>query len=127
MRYLLDTHTVLWFAENSTHLSETAKKLILDLNHEKYVSLVSAWEVALKISKKKLKLDGGVREFFHIIDDNGFIVLPLKKEHIEIVSKLPFIHSDPFDRLFIASVIFDRMIFITADENIHAYNIDCAW
>ena len=127
MKYLLDTHIVLWFAEGSERLSESAKQSVLNVDHERYVSIVSAWEAALKIGRQKLKLDGGIKEFFRIIDDSGFIILPLKKDHIEIVSALPFHHSDPFDRLLVASAISEEMTFITADKNIHSYNIDYIW
>jgi PIN domain nuclease of toxin-antitoxin system len=58
MKYLLDTHVILWLATNSPLLSETVKRAILDNNNEKYVSIVSAWEVAIKLGTQKLQLDG---------------------------------------------------------------------
>ena len=70
MKYLLDTHVVLWLAENSLMLSEKAKNIILNINTEKYVSIASAWEVAIKLGTDKLNLDGGLPEFFKIIDEN---------------------------------------------------------
>jgi PIN domain nuclease of toxin-antitoxin system len=60
MKYLLDTHVVLWAAENSPLLTDKVKTAILDEHAEKYVSIVSAWEVAIKIGTKKLHL-----EFYH--------------------------------------------------------------
>ena len=51
MRYILDTHVVLWVAENSPMLSEKVKAVILDESTEKYVSLASAWEVAMKLKR----------------------------------------------------------------------------
>lgn len=53
--YLLDTHAVLWVAENSPSLSDKAKIAILDDSATKYVSIVSAWEVAIKLGTSKLK------------------------------------------------------------------------
>ena len=64
MKCLLDTHVVLWVAENSPMLSDIAKAAILDEDNEKYVSLTSAWEIAIKLGTSKLRLDGGLPEFF---------------------------------------------------------------
>jgi PIN domain nuclease of toxin-antitoxin system len=67
MKYLLDTHVVLWTAENSPFLSEKAKAAILDKSTEIYVSIVSAWEIAIKLGTRKLRLDGGLAEY--IVDE----------------------------------------------------------
>ncbi|MCL2270731.1 MAG: type II toxin-antitoxin system VapC family toxin [Treponema sp.] len=64
MKYLLDTHVVLWTAENSPLLPDRVKTIILDKDTEKYVSIVSAWEIAIKLGTHKLHLDGGLPEFF---------------------------------------------------------------
>lgn len=53
MKYLLDTHIVLWLAENSPKLSNTAKTIVLDEANEKYVSIASCWEVSIKLSLNK--------------------------------------------------------------------------
>ena len=79
MKYLLDTHVVLWVAENSPLLTDKVKVVILDKNTEKYVSIVSAWEVAIKLGTHKLHLKGGLPDFFRMIDDNGFSHYPLKE------------------------------------------------
>ena len=122
MRYLLDTHIVLWVAENSPLLSDKIKEAILDGNAEKYVSIVSAWEVAIKLGTYKLHLDGGLPEFFHMIDDNGFITLSIEREYLQLIPQLPDYHKDPFDRLILATAISENMTLITTDENIHKYN-----
>jgi PIN domain nuclease of toxin-antitoxin system len=85
MKNLLDTHTVMWLAVNSPKLSERAKQAIFAPENESFVSIASAWEVAIKIGKGKLQLDGGVTEFFRIIDENGFKITPDQKELCEIV------------------------------------------
>jgi PIN domain nuclease of toxin-antitoxin system len=127
MRYLLDTHTVIWVAENSPRLSETAAKTILDTNSNIYVSIVSAWEVAIKCSLGKLKVDGGVSEFFRIIRENGFLILPINAAYVECVQRLPFIHRDPFDRMLVATAATEGMTIVTADKNIFEYGVPCIW
>ncbi len=127
MKVLLDTHVVLWAAANSPSLSERAKAVILDETAEKYISIVSAWEVAIKLGTAKLRLDGGLSEFFRIADENGFILLPVEREYLRRLADLPYHHKDPFDRLIIATAITENMQLLTADENIQQYGVPFLW
>ena len=127
MNCLLDTHVVLWFLGDNEKLSKAAFDAILEPANEKYVSIVSAWELAIKIGLGKLNFEGGVENFFRTVSENGFSLLPIKEEYIKQVEKLPFLHHDPFDRLLVASVLSEDMSLITTDENIHRYDIPCIW
>ena len=124
MRYLLDTHILLWFFEEPARLSEQDKSIILDPDSEIYVSIASAWEVAIKISLGKIDLQGGVNVFLQSIERNGFFLLPIKKEHLECVETLPFHHRDPFDRLLIATAIREGLGLVTDDEKIGLYELE---
>ena len=121
MKYLLDTHMVLWFAENSSKLSDNAKAIILDESNEKYVSMASCWEISIKLSLNKLTLDGGTREFFHIIIENGLSLIPIEEEYLSVVEVLPFHHRDPFDRLLIATAISEKLVLLTDDHQLLEY------
>jgi PIN domain nuclease of toxin-antitoxin system len=127
VKYLLDTHAVLWIAENNPLLSNKAKAAILDESTEKFVSIVSAWEIVIKLGTHKLHLDGGLPEFFRMIDNNGFITLSIEREYLQLISQFPDYHKDPFDRLIVATAISENMTIITIDENIHKYNAPCLW
>ena len=127
MKYLLDTHVILWLATNSPFLSETVKRAILDNNNEKYVSIVSAWEVAIKLGTQKLQLDGGLAEFFRMIDENGFLLLGIEREYVQSVQSLPFFHKDPFDRLLIATANVENLTLISIDDNIQKYDVNWIW
>jgi len=127
INYLLDTHVVLWFAKNSPELSDKAKNAILDIAADKYVSIASAWEVAIKLGTEKLKLAGGLPEFYRIIDSNGFLTLPIEREYLLQMSNLPDYHKDPFDRLILSTAITENMTLITIDSNIHQYNLSLLW
>ena len=127
MKYLLDTHVILWLASNSPLLSETVKRAILDNNNEKYVSIVSAWEVAIKLGTQKLQLDGGLAEFFRMIDENGFLLLGIEREYVQSVQSLPFFHKDPFDRLLIATANVENVTLISIDDNIQKYDVNWIW
>ena len=127
MKNLLDTHTVLWLAVNSSALSQTAKDAIFDPENESFVSIASAWEIAIKVSTGKLRLGGGVAEFFYIVNDNGFELLPIKEDHIQRMETLPFLHRDPFDRILVASAMSEEMCLLTADTNIRRYDVASLW
>lgn len=127
MKYLLDTHVILWMAENSPMLSDAAKQAILDKHSLKFVSIVSAWEVAIKLTTGKLRLEGGLEEFFHIIDENGLQVLGVERAYLQKIQTLPFFHKDPFDRLLIATAIIENMTFISVDENVPKYEVSWLW
>ena len=124
MRYLLDTHIVLWLAENSPKLSDAAKTIILDPTNEKYVSIVSCIEVSIKLSLNKLSLDGGTPEFLRIIQKNGFGLLPISEESLIALEALPFHHRDPFDRLLVTTAITNNLLLLTDDSQLLAYKIE---
>jgi PIN domain nuclease of toxin-antitoxin system len=127
MDYLLDTHAVLWFFDNPAKLSRTAYELIVNEDNEIYVSIASIWEVAVKVNIGKLDLKNGFDRFCEMIDENGFILLPIEFKHLRKLQNLPFIHRDPFDRLLIAIATAEDLAFISVDENIPKYDIKCLW
>jgi PIN domain nuclease of toxin-antitoxin system len=129
MRHLLDTHAVLWFLEGSEKLSDTAAEII-EGGHAAgsvCVSVASLWEFAIKQSLGKLRLEGGVAALRAVVDANGWRVLPIAQPHLERLSELPLLHRDPFDRLLIATALSDGMTLVTADRNIHGYDVPWAW
>lgn len=127
MKYLLDTHTVLWFFDDVEKLSETVLGAILDLANDKFISIASAWELAIKINLGKLVFEGGVAHFFTVVEENGFELLPIKEGHIKRLEPLPFLHRDPFDRILVASAMIEDMCLLTADANIRLYDVASLW
>ena len=127
MRYLLDTHVVLWVATNASMLSTKARDVLSDRDNEFFISIASAWEVAIKLGTNKLQLTGGLPEFYRIVSENGLIILPIERKYIEQIPDLPDYHKDPFDRMIIATAIAEDMTLITVDENIHMYKVPLLW
>ena len=127
MNILLDTHTILWFLNGDEKLPKTTREIIYNAEYTKYVSIASLWEIALKWSKGKLELDGGIDNLLENIDDNGFLLLTITSQHIQAVTKLPFIHLDPFDRVLIAQAISEDMSIVTVDADILRYDIKHIW
>jgi PIN domain nuclease of toxin-antitoxin system len=128
MKLLLDTHTALWWVNEHEKLTPGVKSLLLDETNELYISVASAWEIAIKSSLGKLtELNGGVKTFFTLMESIPITLVTVTPRHIETVEKLPFIHRDPFDRILIATAITDGMTILTADENIHKYDVSFVW
>ena len=128
MKYLLDTHAAFWYFEGSSELSEKAKAAIEDSGNEIFVSIVSAWEIAIKRSlNREETLLCSTAEFFDEVSASGFELLSLEPRHIRSVEMLPYHHRDPFDRLLICTAITENMIFLSADENAPKYDVNWLW
>ena len=127
MKFLLDTHTFIWGCEDSDKLSYAAKKIINSADNLKYISLASIWEFSIKYSMGKLKFEGGLSRLYEIVSQYGLTILPITKTHLANVIDLPFIHRDPFDRLLIATARAEGITILTADDNIHRYDVASLW
>ena len=128
MKLLLDTHTLLWFIAGSASLSASARSLIEDVSNDKFVSIASIWEIAIKVSIGKMILSAPFDVLFpHQLQVNGFHLLPVKIEHTSVVTTLPFHHRDPFDRLLIAQAIEERLTVVSVDDVFDDYGISRLW
>ncbi|MGI8634277.1 MAG: type II toxin-antitoxin system VapC family toxin [Segetibacter sp.] len=126
-RYLLDTHTLIWWNEDDDQLSPIASKTIKDLSNTLYVSIVSFWEIVIKITTGKLKLDYTSNELAEACITNNIQIVPIKLYHLNQLSLLPLIHRDPFDRMLAATAYSDHITSISKDEQLAAYNISVIW
>ena len=103
MRLLLDTHTLLWWIDDDPRLTAPAIAAIESEDNEVQVSIVSLWEIAVKVRTGKMKVDLG--EVEHEMAAIGFASLPIRTRHLDILVGLPMLHRDPFDHLLIAQAI----------------------
>jgi PIN domain nuclease of toxin-antitoxin system len=117
VRVLLDTQLLLWSLADATRLPTKARQIIDAA--EVYVSAVSIWEIAIKVSLGKLKADP--HQVLSALEPTGFLSLPISGEHCACVMDLPPLHRDPFDRLLIAQATTEPMRFVTADASLGAY------
>jgi PIN domain nuclease of toxin-antitoxin system len=128
MELLIDTHTLLWFAEgDNQRLSITARQALENAMNSKYVSIASFWEIGIKLSTGKLELQRGLSSLIDFVKKANFQILPIEFNHIEIVKNLPFIHRDPFDRMLVAQAEHDDLSLVTVDKNIKKYPIKTIW
>ena len=99
MRMLLDTHAFLWFVLGDSRCSQIARSHIENGANQLYLSPVSHWELAIKISIGKYKLPISFQDFIQrAVDENGFRFLPIDPAHTSHLTTMPFHHRDPFDR-----------------------------
>ncbi len=124
---LLDTHAPLWFVAGDERLSTAAGRAIEDAI-EVYVSVASAWEVAIKVNLGKLTLDGASPEAFfdEQMSENRFGYFPVAPRHAFQAASLPMHHRDPFDRMIIAQALSADMILVTK-ENFAPYGVRTLW
>jgi len=128
MRALLDTHAMYWYIEGDPHLSATAQTLIQDASNEIQIGPASYWEIAIKVSIGKWKLNRTYEDFIDIgLNKYGFHVLPILPTHTAKVIGLPFHHRDPFDRLLVAQALEEIISIVSNDPALDAYGVTRHW
>lgn len=128
MRLLLDTHAMYWYIEGDPQLKATAQKLIQDVSNEILISPASYWEIAIKVSLGKWKLNRSYEDFINLaLNQYGFDVLAILPTHTAAVIGLPFHHRDPFDRLLVAQALVEKIAIVSNDSALDAYGIIRIW
>ena len=125
MRYLLDTHALIWYFENDGKLPQRVEEIIDDPKNKIYVSSATLWEIAIKVGLGKLDVD--FDNLLEQVDNAEFLVVQMKNLYLRELLFLPQIHRDPFDRLLIATAKIENMILITTDEHIQKYDVEWIW
>lgn len=120
MRLLADSHVVLWWLEGAARLSPAATDAIANGQNDLFLSAATVWELSIKQSIGKLRLDVDLRVH---AQDQGFTELPVTGHHASTVRDLPFHHKDPFDRLLVAQAMVEGLTLVTADPALRAYGI----
>jgi PIN domain nuclease of toxin-antitoxin system len=128
MILLLDTCALLWFLSNDPQLSATAKAAIEDPANARWVSPISLLEIALKVRIGKLPLQRPFGTLFPAeLVANDIHLLPIEARHIESLTTMPFHHSDPFDRLIVATSLVEKMRLVSPDAILDAYGPTRLW
>lgn len=128
MRVLLDTHAFLWWVEDSPKLSERARETIADERNEVLFSVVSAWEIVMKVGVGKLALDEAPERMIpDQIARNDMEILPMRMSHALRVHDLPDHHKDPFDRLLVAQALDEGTPLVSGDPEVSRYPAEVVW
>ena len=95
-----------------------------DSNNQVFLSIASLWEITIKYSIRKLKLDGTIQELVEeYVERKGFTLLPILPRHLIELERLPYHHRDPFDRIIIAQSIVESLEVMTTDGDFDLYGI----
>jgi len=121
MKFLLDTHILLWAAGEPDRLSDETRALLDDPGNELLFSAASMWEIAIKSRLGRTDFKVNARLLRRGLLDNGYEELFIKSEHALAIDALPPIHGDPFDRILIAQATIEGIQLLTADEMIARY------
>ncbi|MCL2168686.1 MAG: type II toxin-antitoxin system VapC family toxin [Defluviitaleaceae bacterium] len=127
MRYILDTHTLLWVIFEPNKLSCAAKDILVDTDTRKFVSIASVWEIAIKNRIGKLPLSAGFSGVLSDLNELGCGIVDIAPGHIEVYRNLSLLHRDPFDGIIVATALTEGMTIITADKNIQMYDAPWVW
>jgi PIN domain nuclease of toxin-antitoxin system len=128
VRLLLDTHTFIWFIEGSPRLSSAARAAIEQQDAQRFVSIATAWELAIKMSLGRLELSGTFVEIIPSqVDNNAMTMLPITVNHLTRLTSLPLHHRDPFDRMLIAQALEDQLVVVGADTAFDPYALERIW
>ena len=121
MKYLLDTHILLWAATQPARLSKAAQKLIENPEHILYFSAASLWEVSIKNGLGRTDFSVDPAALRRGLLDNDYVELPISAQHAVAVNNLPNFHKDPFDRMLIVQAQLEGITLITADTAVTQY------
>jgi len=128
VRFLLDTHTLLWCFNDSRSLSPQARKIIEDGSNEILVSAASAWEIATKVRLGKLPTgEELVGQLDYYLTQLGCDVLPISLDHAVRAGGLPGEHRDPFDRMLIAQAQMENLKIISNDRIFDEFHVQRVW
>ena len=120
---LLDTHTWIWWVNDITKLSESTEQIINKAAAEKniYISSISVWVVALLVGKNKLKLNMDVATWISYSEGLSFVTFVPVNNRIALRSVALPLHSDPADRLIVATALHLGSSLVTKDKKLEAY------
>jgi PIN domain nuclease of toxin-antitoxin system len=128
MKYLLDTHTFVWWDMEASRLSAKVFDILADDANELFLSVASVWEIQIKQQIGKLKLPAPLPEVIERQQtDNEIVFLPVTLPHVFDLNHLPLHHRDPFDRLLVAQARVENLILLSDDAVFAQYPVQVVW
>ncbi len=128
MRLLLDTHTLLWSADDPSKLSPAAATALADPANDLLLSAATVWELAVKVGSGKLTQSMPYRTWVDTaVADLHLTLLPITVDYAERLVTLPPHHKDPFDRLMVAQALVAGIPIVGVDAAFDAYGVTRIW
>ena len=119
MKFLLDTHALLWWMDGSEALGASRRTLIEDPGNDILVSIASLWEIVIKVQVGELESD--IDEIITTKDVQGIRVLHIQPAQFNVLARLPRFHKDPFDHLLIAQAMVEGATLMSEDRQMALY------
>ena len=128
MKLFLDTHTLIWWLNDNSKLSATARAAIANPGNDVFVSAATAWELATKVRRGRLPEAARIVADLHeLLDQEEFEPLMVTTRHGLIAGALAGSHNNPFDRMLVAQAESENMSIITIDPAIAALGSRTVW
>ncbi|MCL2480283.1 MAG: type II toxin-antitoxin system VapC family toxin [Spirochaetaceae bacterium] len=120
MKLLIDTHLLLWAAADT--LPKKALPYFKNKENELLFSSATIWEVIIKKSLNRADFQIDPTALYWGLLDNGYSELSITSRHALLITDLPQIHKDPFDRILIAQAKAEGIALLTSDKSIAKYS-----
>lgn len=128
MKYLPDTHAVIWLLESPEKIPARTLAALSDSSNQVFLSPVVTWEIGIKAKLGKLKLKVAIAELARFcIEEYRFEEMPITVAHTTAVARLANLHKDPFDRLLVAQAMTEKLRIVTDDTMIRSYKVATVW
>lgn len=128
MKLLLDTCTFLWVVFEEEKLSAAVQEVFVDVQNEVFLSAASVWEISVKHQLGKLTLPAEPGDFVVAQRKaHGIEALAMDEEAALLVTKLPSVHKDPFDRMLVSQALSRGLTILTPDPLIKQYPVNTLW
>lgn len=121
MKFLLDTHLLLWASFSPEKLSTSARKLLTPTTTQLFFSAANIWEISIKKSLLRKDFVVDAHSLRRSLLDNDYAEIPITGDHALALELLPPIHKDPFDRILIAQSITEGITLLTVDPVLSKY------
>ena len=121
MRYLLDTHVLIWTMVGSQRLGSAVREILEDPDNVFYVSAATIWETAIKHAIKPEEIPVSSDQMIRFCRECAIRELPIRFDHSQRVLSLPFYHNDPFDRMLVAQAMEEHLLLMTHDSKLPSY------
>jgi len=122
---LLDTHVFVWALADQRRVLSAAWPVLRDPRLPLFLSVASAWELAIKSARGKLTLPGGVQAFVaEGCRRTGVRVLGVDLAHVAEIERLTMLHRDPFDRMLVAQARVEGLALLSFDGAMDRYDVE---
>jgi PIN domain nuclease of toxin-antitoxin system len=120
MKYLIDTHLLLWAAADK--LPKKAIPYFSDKENILLFSSASIWEIIIKKGLNRPDFMVDPDALYWGLLDNGYMEVTITSPHVLLVADLPSLHKDPFDRILIAQAKAEGAVLLSSDKILSKYS-----